>query len=276
MNDAAPIAASDGTVLRVHAGRPDAPIAVEVTRGGMVESVHRVIAAVVDADGRAVATWGDADRLVYGRSAIKPIQALPVLESGAAEAFGLDDSEVTLCCASHSGEPMHVERVVAWLDRLGLSPDDLDAHDDAAADHRGRLGALAVAAAEGDRGRVHVPLPAFGDGDVRDVARLGGGANRVVGAQGDHRLRAVARGAADGAAVEVPQVIRGSDELELVVGGSQPERGVQAVLENPDYRRVYEARLLAPHYIAHADYPAFIDDFAARTEAFLRSSGVLQ
>ena len=49
MNDAAPIAASDGTVLRVHAGRPDAPIAVEVTRGGMVESVHRVIAAVVDA-----------------------------------------------------------------------------------------------------------------------------------------------------------------------------------------------------------------------------------
>ena len=126
MNDAAPIAASDGTVLRVHAGRPDAPIAVEVTRGGMVESVHRVIAAVVDADGRAVATWGDADRLVYGRSAIKPIQALPVLESGAAEAFGLDDSEVTLCCASHSGEPMHVDRVVAWLDRLGLSADDLE------------------------------------------------------------------------------------------------------------------------------------------------------
>ena len=102
----------------------------------------------------------------------------------------------------------------------------LDPHDDAAADHRGRLGAVAVAAAEGDRGRVHVPLPAFGDGDVRHVARLGGGANRVVGAQGDHRLGAVARGAADGAAVEVPQVIRGSDELELVVGGSQPERRV--------------------------------------------------
>lgn len=126
MNDATPIAASDATVLRVHAGRPDAPIAVEVTRGGMVESVHRVIAAVVDADGRVVSSWGDIDRLVYGRSAIKPIQALPVLESGAAQAYGLDDAEVTLCCASHSGEPMHVERVVAWLSRLGLSPDDLE------------------------------------------------------------------------------------------------------------------------------------------------------
>jgi len=130
MNDAAPIDAPmdapDGSVLRVHAGRPDAPIAVEVTRGGMVESVHRVIAAVVDADGKAVASWGDVDRLVYGRSAIKPIQALPVLESGAAEAYGLDDAEVTLCCASHSGEPMHVDRVIAWLDRLGLSAGDLE------------------------------------------------------------------------------------------------------------------------------------------------------
>lgn len=54
------------------------------------------------------------------------------------------------------------------------------------------------------------------------------------------------------------------------------QRGVQAVLDNPDYRRVYEARALAPHYISHADYGAFIDDFATRTEAFLRASGVLQ
>lgn len=126
MNDTPPIAAPDGAVLRVHAGRPDAPIAVEVTRGGMVESVHRVIAAVVDADGKPVLSWGDVDRLVYGRSAIKPIQALPVLESGAAAAHGLDDSEVTLCCASHSGEPMHVDRVLAWLGRMGLSAGDLE------------------------------------------------------------------------------------------------------------------------------------------------------
>lgn len=54
------------------------------------------------------------------------------------------------------------------------------------------------------------------------------------------------------------------------------QRGVQAVLDNPDYRRVYEARILAPHYIPHADYGAFIDDFATRTDAFLRATGVLQ
>lgn len=126
MNDPAPIAAPDGAVLRVHAGRAAAPIVVEVTRGTMVESVHRVVAAVTDADGKPVLAWGDIDRLVYGRSAIKPIQALPVLESGAANAFGLGEDEVTLCCASHSGEPMHVERVTAWLGRIGLSADDLE------------------------------------------------------------------------------------------------------------------------------------------------------
>ncbi|NQW11286.1 MAG: asparaginase [Alphaproteobacteria bacterium] len=126
MNDVAPLAAPDGAVLRVHQGKDAAPIAVEVTRGGMVESVHRVIAAVVDGAGHPVIAWGDVGRLVYGRSAIKPIQALPVIESGAAEAFGLDDAEVTLCCASHSGEPMHVDRVRAWLDRLGLGVEDLE------------------------------------------------------------------------------------------------------------------------------------------------------
>ncbi len=54
------------------------------------------------------------------------------------------------------------------------------------------------------------------------------------------------------------------------------QRGVQAVLENPDYRAVYEARILAPHYIPHTDYAEFIDDFAARTESFLRATGVVQ
>ena len=54
------------------------------------------------------------------------------------------------------------------------------------------------------------------------------------------------------------------------------QRGVQAVLENPDYRAVYEARILAPHYIPHTDYAEFIDNFAARTESFLRTTGVVQ
>ena len=89
-----------------------APIAVEVTRGGMVESFHRVIAAVADASGSVRHAWGDADRLVYGRSAIKPLQAIPFVEIGAADAYGLADRHISLACASHSGETMHTEMVV--------------------------------------------------------------------------------------------------------------------------------------------------------------------
>lgn len=126
MNDVTPASLPDDRILRVHTGHAAAPLVVEVTRGTMVESVHRVIAAVTDAAGKPVVSWGDIDRLVYGRSAIKPIQALPVLESGAADAFEFGEDEVTLCCASHSGEAMHVDRVTAWLDRLGLSPEDLE------------------------------------------------------------------------------------------------------------------------------------------------------
>ncbi|MBU0725142.1 MAG: asparaginase [Alphaproteobacteria bacterium] len=114
-------------ILRVQT-RTDsaAPIAVEVTRGGMVESFHRVIAAVTDASGSLRHAWGDADRLVYGRSAIKPIQAIALVESGAAEAFGLTDRQVSLACASHSGETMHTETVRDWLGQLGLGNDDLE------------------------------------------------------------------------------------------------------------------------------------------------------
>lgn len=102
------------------------PLLVEVTRGGMVESRHRAAIAVVDAQGKVVRGWGDIERPVYGRSAIKPLQALPLVESGAADRFGLSRGELALACASHSGEPRHVDTVLAWLARIGLSPDDLE------------------------------------------------------------------------------------------------------------------------------------------------------
>lgn len=110
----------------VMADDPAAPLAVEVTRGGMVESVHRVIAAVVDRHGRARLTWGDAARPIFPRSAIKPLQALAMVESGAADAFELTADEIALSCASHRGEPMHVSRVTAWLARLGLTLEALE------------------------------------------------------------------------------------------------------------------------------------------------------
>jgi L-asparaginase II len=101
------------------------PILVEVTRGAMVESVHRGSIAIMDADGNLRLALGDVQSPVYSRSSLKPMQAMPLVESGAAEAFGLSDEEVALACASHSGEPMHTTRVAAWLTRLGLSESDL-------------------------------------------------------------------------------------------------------------------------------------------------------
>jgi L-asparaginase II len=101
------------------------PILVEVTRGESVESVHRGAVAVARADGTIVFALGDIERPTYPRSSLKPIQALPLLESGAADAFQLGDEEIALACASHSGEPIHTSRVATWLKQIGCSEADL-------------------------------------------------------------------------------------------------------------------------------------------------------
>lgn len=101
------------------------PVLVEVTRGALVESVHRGAIAVVDVEGAIRFALGDVDAPVYTRSSLKPIQALPLIETGAADAFGVSEEEVALACASHSGEPMHTSRVAAWLERIGCSEADL-------------------------------------------------------------------------------------------------------------------------------------------------------
>jgi L-asparaginase II len=101
------------------------PILVEVTRGDRVESVHRGAVAVSDAAGKLVARWGDVDAAVYPRSAFKSLQALTLVETGAADAFRVSAEELALACASHSGEPMHVDRVAAWLERIDCVEGDL-------------------------------------------------------------------------------------------------------------------------------------------------------
>jgi len=99
------------------------PVLVELTRSALVESVHRGAVAVADAGGAIRLSLGEIDSPIYPRSSLKPIQALPLIESGAADA--LSDEEVALACASHSGEPMHVGRVAAWLARIGCREADL-------------------------------------------------------------------------------------------------------------------------------------------------------
>lgn len=101
------------------------PVLVEVTRGPLVESVHRGAVVVAGADGRILFSVGDIESPIYPRSSLKPMQALPLVESGAADAFDVTEEELALACASHSGEPMHTERVAAWLARIGCSVSDL-------------------------------------------------------------------------------------------------------------------------------------------------------
>ncbi len=96
------------------------PVVVEVIRGGLIESRHRGAVAIADADGAAVLAVGDVARPVFPRSAVKPLQALPLVESGAADRYGFGDEELALACASHSGEPAHVEGVAGMLGKVRL------------------------------------------------------------------------------------------------------------------------------------------------------------
>jgi L-asparaginase II len=102
------------------------PILVEATRGAQVESRHRGAVAVTDAAGAVVMAWGDIEQPVYPRSAIKPLQALPLVESGAADRFGLGTEALALACASHRGEPAHLGVLRDWMARTSLGVADLE------------------------------------------------------------------------------------------------------------------------------------------------------
>ena len=96
------------------------PVLVEVFRGSTVESRHRGAIAIVDGDGKLVFALGDIELPVFPRSAVKAIQALPLVESGAADAYGFGAKELALACASHSGEAAHVELARAMLAKAGF------------------------------------------------------------------------------------------------------------------------------------------------------------
>ena len=103
---------------------PD-PVLVEVLRGALVESRHRGAVAVTDADGATVLALGDIATPVFPRSAVKALQALLLVETGAADRYGLADEHLALACSSHSGEPGHVEAVTRMLAKAGLDPSAL-------------------------------------------------------------------------------------------------------------------------------------------------------
>ena len=96
----------------------------EIWRGALMESHHTGHAVICDAQGEIVMAWGDPEKTILPRSSAKMIQALPLLESGAAAAHGLTSRQLALACASHNGAAIHTEPVNAWLADLGLSDGD--------------------------------------------------------------------------------------------------------------------------------------------------------
>jgi L-asparaginase II len=102
------------------------PVLVEVLRGDIVESIHRGAVAIVDGDGGVVRAIGEIEQPVFPRSAVKAIQALPLIETGAADAYELGDKELALACASHAGEVMHTALSRSILDRAGLNETALE------------------------------------------------------------------------------------------------------------------------------------------------------
>lgn len=102
------------------------PVTVEVTRGSLVESRHRGAVVAVDGDGKIVFSIGEIDVPTFPRSACKAMQALPLMESGAADAYGFGDKELALACSSHNGEDEHVALAAAMLARAGRGVETLE------------------------------------------------------------------------------------------------------------------------------------------------------
>ncbi len=96
------------------------PLAVQLTRGNTIESEHLVDVIVADRNG-VRQQWGDPDRLTFPRSAIKAIQALPLIMTGAAERYDLSGENLALACSSHSAEEQHLTKVAEWLAKIGGS-----------------------------------------------------------------------------------------------------------------------------------------------------------
>ncbi len=96
---------------------------LELSRGRLVESTHYGHIAVVDSDGRLLASYGDPQTVAFLRSSAKPFQALPFVEHGGVEHYGFTSAELALACASHEGSALHLETVRSMQARTGLEED---------------------------------------------------------------------------------------------------------------------------------------------------------
>ncbi|MEO8529909.1 MAG: asparaginase, partial [Deltaproteobacteria bacterium] len=100
-------------------------VMAELWRNGFLESVHTGHAVICGPGGDVEQVWGEADQPIFPRSSCKMLQALPLVESGAADHFRLGSEQLALACASHSGAEIHTSRVTDWLAAIGKSESDL-------------------------------------------------------------------------------------------------------------------------------------------------------
>ena len=236
------------------------PVLVEVTRGATVESRHRGAAVIVDSEGHRLAAWGDIDRAVFPRSSVKPLQALPLLESGAAARFRVSDRELALACGSHGGEPEHVATAGEWLARLGRTDADLVCGPQPPINE---AAAAALVRADRQPSRLHnncsgkhlgfltlamhvgAPLQAYGHPD-HPVQRL---VRRVLSEMGGTALTS-APVAGDGCGVPVI----GMPLAAIARGFARLARPAELPVERADaVRRVVSAMTAHPHLVGGTD-----------------------
>ena len=98
---------------------------IEITRGDVVETMHYGDVVVVNSKGEILCHYGDPEKYTYWRSAAKPIQAINVILSGAAEKYNFTDAEIAIMCASHYGEEFHIKTIKSILNKIDLNEDHL-------------------------------------------------------------------------------------------------------------------------------------------------------
>ena len=98
---------------------------VEVTRSGEIESFHQGVAVLINSSGEILQEWGDSEKLIYPRSALKPIQSLNLFKDGVAEGLNISDEYIALTTASHHSESFHQKMVIEWLKKIKLNEDSL-------------------------------------------------------------------------------------------------------------------------------------------------------
>jgi L-asparaginase II len=254
---ALPRAYSPGSCKAQTKGNMTNPVLVEVTRGERVESRHRGAVVVVDARGKRLLAIGEVEEPVYPRSAVKAIQALPLVESGAADAFGFHARELALAQASHGGQPEQVAGVSAMLSAVGLDETALEcgahapSHGPSAADliRRGKAPSqlhnncsgkhanfLALARHLGHDHRGYV-----GSGHPVQVI-VGEALESLTGAPHGQENRAV-----DGCSIPTYAVPLAS----LALGFARLGTGIGLARRRADAaRRIYEAAVSEPFYVA--------------------------